>query len=686
MRCSQAKFEVLLRVLARVGLIALACAVSISIMSRALAEESYGAQARVERPAPATHPGDPSAAGTALDLQDRVMVPRSLADVVREAPGARVTNTGGLGAFSSVSLRGADNEETQVLLNEIPLLTPDGGALDLSFFPAELFGSVEVYRGGAPVWLGSGAIGGVLRLIPRGAEATSARVSLGAGSFGTWDLQGSAEVAEHPRIKSLSSVIARGSRGDFPYVDDGGTRYDRADDGARRRTNAEHTEASVYQGLTWRLKKGTLHAFALGSGRTGGFPGPASHPTPKVHRQSQRAMLALSYDVHTGRAGSTGHRRFQLTGAAAHGRDRFSDIYGQVGTSRRRRTDDRTLSAFVRGAGTLGIVKGLEATLVTSYQLDVYAPHDAYQFPRPANSTRHTGAGALELAHRGKLGRARYELRPSARIAVSQAELHARSSFNGPLRAERHVVAPTYRLGGMVAPWSFLAFSASVATGTRLPSIFELFGDRGLTLPSFDLKPVRSDTVDGGITLCGHHGLLGATLELRGFVQERHDAIAMYRTSRHQVGHENIASVRQWGSESGTSLRFGEHAALHGSFTWLETATALDKRLPFRPRYIGYVRPEGQMRFSRSQVSRASVSAELWHRSFAFVDRGNLAYTDDCTKLALSAAVDMFQERVRLGARIDDVLDARCTDLIGYPLPGRSLFFSITYQETRDAT
>jgi hypothetical protein len=76
-----------------------------------------------------------------------------------------------------------------------------------------------------------------------------------------------------------------------------------------------------------------------------------------------------------------------------------------------------------------------------------------------------------------------------------------------------------------------------------------------------------------------------------------------------------------------------------------------------------------------------SFSFELWHRSFAFVDSSNLAYTDACLKLAASTAVSLFHDGIRIAARADDVADARCSDLIGYPLPGRSVFFTLTIRE-----
>lgn len=210
---------------------------------------------RAERKIAAAHAKDPTAAGTSLDLTDRVTLPRSLGDVVRESAGAQVVSTGGIGAFASLSLRGAASDETLVLLGELPLSTADGGAFDLSLFPAELFAKVNTFRGGAPVWLGSGAIGGVLQLVPHTGKRNRTSASVGAGSFGTYQLASS-------------------------------------DDQTFKLKNADFTETSGVQDLSVPLWGGTLHMVSIGVVRGGGLSGRAAQPTPKVRRASARADSA----------------------------------------------------------------------------------------------------------------------------------------------------------------------------------------------------------------------------------------------------------------------------------------------------------------------------------------------------------------------------------------------------------
>ena len=101
-------------------------------------------------------------------------------------PGAHVVQSGGQGSYSTVSLRGGELGHTSFLLGEMPVSGPDSGPLDLSLLPLEVFDRLEVYREGAPAFFDSGAIGGVVRLVPREDRESRLFASATGGSFGAW--------------------------------------------------------------------------------------------------------------------------------------------------------------------------------------------------------------------------------------------------------------------------------------------------------------------------------------------------------------------------------------------------------------------------------------------------------------------------------------------------------------------
>jgi outer membrane receptor protein involved in Fe transport len=392
-----------------------------------------------------------------------------------------------------------------------------------------------------------------------------------------------------------------------------------------------------------------------------------------------RALAGVAFDRAWGAATSPS-RRFQLVAASSFARDRYTDLYGELGTSHRWNTDDGAYRGFVRIAGTERLARWLEATTVSSYAIDRYDPSDSFTFPAPVPSTRHDLATALELDARGAIGPVGFELRPSARLEWSLTELHANRGATGPFDATRDLTASTARIAAGIAPFPALAITTSIATGVRLPTMFELFGDRGLVLPAPNLEPVRSTTYDAGVTLKIDSAAVRGTLELHGFLQQRRDEIGTFRTAQFQVAHFNLSEVEQRGFELGVQAVLFELFALHGAATYLRTEDALGKRLPMRPVWNLFARPELRTRFEALAMS-AGIGAEISYRSFAFADRANLAVISACSTAALSASIGFLRDRLRLTTRIEDLANARCTDLVGYPLPGRSLLFTLTYQE-----
>ena len=97
---------------------------------------------------------------------------RSLADLLRDAPGTTVVRTGGLGTVTSLFVRGGESNYTKVLLDGIPLNEP-GGAFNLSNVTTENLERVEFVRGANSALYGSDAMTGVIQLFTR--RGTSAK-------------------------------------------------------------------------------------------------------------------------------------------------------------------------------------------------------------------------------------------------------------------------------------------------------------------------------------------------------------------------------------------------------------------------------------------------------------------------------------------------------------------------------
>lgn len=108
-------------------------------------------------------------------------------DVLRTVPGITFTRNGGIGTNAGVSIRGADSDQTVVLIDGVKLNDPASPGGGFNFGPL-LMGNiarVEVVRGSQSVLYGSQAIGGVVNLITR--EPTEKLGVFGRAEYGERD-------------------------------------------------------------------------------------------------------------------------------------------------------------------------------------------------------------------------------------------------------------------------------------------------------------------------------------------------------------------------------------------------------------------------------------------------------------------------------------------------------------------
>jgi len=116
----------------------------------------------------------------------------SVADALAATAGVQTRSLGGLGAFQSISVRGAAPGHTAVLIDGVPLARIAAVTTDLGRFALDSFGEIVLYRGAVPVELGGAGVGGAVNMITRlgrGEAGERVRASIGMGSFGARHLR-----------------------------------------------------------------------------------------------------------------------------------------------------------------------------------------------------------------------------------------------------------------------------------------------------------------------------------------------------------------------------------------------------------------------------------------------------------------------------------------------------------------
>ena len=115
---------------------------------------------------------------------------QTLTDLLKDAPGLNLVQSGGPGAQTSIYMRGTNANHTKVLVDGIDVSDPSSpqGTFDFSQFLTQDIQTVEILRGPQSGLYGSDAIGGVINIITRGGQGpTQFSATAQGGSFDTFN-------------------------------------------------------------------------------------------------------------------------------------------------------------------------------------------------------------------------------------------------------------------------------------------------------------------------------------------------------------------------------------------------------------------------------------------------------------------------------------------------------------------
>ncbi len=124
-------------------------------------------------------------------------------EALRGVPGVEVRRSGSFGKSTTISIRGANAQQVQVLVDGMRVKSTTLGQADLSDLSPDLIERIEVIRGPQSTLYGADAIGGVVNIITR----------KGKGPFNLWTTQ---EVGNYEILRS--TIGFSGSYGIFDYA------------------------------------------------------------------------------------------------------------------------------------------------------------------------------------------------------------------------------------------------------------------------------------------------------------------------------------------------------------------------------------------------------------------------------------------------------------------------------------
>jgi iron complex outermembrane receptor protein len=642
-------------------------------------------------------PGDATAFATVIDTRSAPTLVETLSDALADTVGVQVRRFGGLGDFTTVSVRGFSPRQVQVYLDGVPLARADNDTVDLSDLPLDTVERVEVYRGSTPLRFAQAGPGGVINVVTRSPGSTP--VTAASASYGSFETR-KVDLTRSASDGNWDYLVFGhylGTKGNFTFTEDNGTPENPADDREVTRINNDFNLGSLTARVGWRPYDGV--SFALTSdtfGRDRGYPGRGVPQDPDARRQTVRHLTRVDGIV-APRPGLP--LTIEASAWLLYQWQAFEDPLGPV----IQLTSDVRDRSLVGGGqllfhGAIGSHQVPGLLLAVSHetfgQTDEVGSRGVPPGTQPDRTRlRGTVAGENEILLLGD----RVSIVPGLRWegyhdeAPPDPRLPAVLGKSGTV--DLSVWSP--RLGLRAEAWPGVTLLGNAGRYERVPTLQELFGDAGVVVGNPALRPEKSINWDLGFRLA--RAQLGpaismASFEFAYFDNRIDDVIVVVPTSVSVFTSRNISAASVTGQEVSLAFRLWERVGIAANYTH---QNAIDEsnvsfrrgnQLPGRPAHEAYLHVELPWN-SAHPLPVGALGARLWPGRVwgdvniiadNFLNTANTELVPQRNLFSLGFEVRPL-EPLRVSFEVRNLTNDQTRDALDFPLPGRSFYTTVSW-------
>ncbi len=585
---------------------------------------------------------------TAEDIRSRGL--QTVADVLRETPGVAVSQSGGSGSITQVRIRGAEANQTLVMIDGVQSNQVGDGDFDYADFLVDDIERVEVIRGPQSGLYGSNANAGLVNIVTKSGRGLAKPVfesRVEGGSMGTTR----ATVGARGAVGGFyGSVMGQGFRTDGDNI----SRFGEEKDGSS--TGILTAKAGVDIGDVWNIEGMLRHVERAARTDPQDFADPPTHTYGFVvdgddsnRFRSTTGRIASTLSLFDGRltsrtAGSffdqtysfdaDGKRQYTADGT----RNRFEQYFtGKADTS---------LFGGERHALTAGVDYQKETFRYRS--LDLAFDPDADEFWRRGADRTRTGLSG------------EYVVETEHGTAASAAIRH---DWNSDFKD-----ATTWRLTGSQKFHTGTRLHGSVGTGITDPTFFEQFGFFSNFVGNPNLRPEQSLGWDAGIeqTLWDGRVVVDATY----FHTTLEDEIVQVFGTPSTVENLKGASRRQGVELSGT-FKPVDWLDLVATYTYTQSEDATGITEIRRPPHTASLSAVARFDEGRGRAS-ANVVYNGTTKDIRLLPTTPFSTVVDLPAYTLISAELAYTLRPGLTGyvRAENVLDVRYENVFSYQAPG----------------
>ncbi len=641
---------------------------------------------------------NPTGFQTEITLENQNSRYLSLPDVLEKEAGIRIRSFGGLGSYSTLSLRGTNPNQTKIYWNGVPINNSLGGEVNLADLPFDNLDKIEIFKSGTPTGFSGSSIGGSINLVSKTKiDSPINRVSLMGGSFNTGKLTAT-------RMDSFSDgsyffqALHETSDQNFSYLNNKGTLlFNTYDDTIDRRKNAQFRKTGATGNLSFTVGKTNISILNDYIHRNQGLPGPGNRQTEKVERvfskysgavaTETREFLIQNLNLETKLFGfSTRDDLFDPKSEFSFGTPNSFTSNQQYG---------------IQVSPTLYLLE-YNQIIRTSIQTDQefftrYQKRPNHETERKEPKKRRDSQ-SFSIQDEIRVWNNRIFFVPQGRWEkyedrFGKDEQSIRNLLTDPL------VDPFYKKTEFFNPsfgTKFIIFKSAtseignlinISREFRIPTFIELFGERGSIIGNTNLRPEQSRNGDFGFYLQTKPSENWNIQSDISYFQKRiFDMILFLPNSQFTLRPENVDQAMIRGIDTSNRIVWKKGLKWNFNYTYQDARNISDsptlngKFLPLRSKshvstLLAYFSSWGEIGLEYQYIGanfRDRTNEFLGYlpaRQFVNIYINYIPYKN----------LDTGNEFL-IGFEVRNLLNTRIEDLVGYPLPGRSYYLTGSYR------
>lgn len=593
-----------------------------------------------------------------------------MGDVINQSISAQIRKTGGMGSYSSASIRGSTGKQINLYVDGMLLTNPQSGYSNLSVIPTSIIDRIEIYPDFTPGQLGDANIGGALNIRTRQPEQSfGGRAALSFGSFNTQqlalDLWGG-----NSQTDAIVAATTSQSDNDYPMDLSVCEAVQMTCGTSRHRLTAAYKNYSILAKVRHRINQQfTLQTLIASS--------ESDNEVPSQNNRSSH-FAELKNALHQFNVMLQSDQQRLSWGVRFYGNQQQEDF-----------TNPTVGSLILGGSDVTQTLDNLGGNIFAEYRIAKHSLGAALDYVESRAVTDDNKRKLSLEANRQKISLALSDhwqaLDWLALTAVLRSNIYDDQTQTPPINtgtsahchgnqedcANYQQTHHSWQLGFAVTPGNW-TIKGNVGEMIRMPTLTERFGQTGAFVGDANLKHEESQNVDLGVLY--QNSLIETQIAL--FHKDLINGIYIVYDARGVGKPFNVAKANIHGIEGLFRIRAGQYISLHAGGQWMDSNNQSQIKAHYAKKLNGIYHQSYQAGLTL-QKAQHLWSLTYFHDDDMFFDSGNRIPAPP--RKVWNTSYSWSYQALTLNFSVNNLLDDRYVDFNFMPAVGRSYSTTVSF-------